>query len=214
MAFVKTSLCIALHRQTIRWNTTANRRTRILNHIVRARVCWGLMLELSRREWAGTLLAGALLQPSDLKAAGAPMTYAVIGAGVFGAWTAYHLRRAGHDVTLLDQYGPASSRASSGGETRIIRASYGPDEVYTRMAMRSLGLWTTFFAETGQPLLHRTGVLWMAKSGNHHVEQSRKTLMNVGVSFHDLTNEELNRRYPQIHVEPGTVAISSRIAVH
>ena len=62
--------------------------------------------------------------------------FAIVGAGVFGSWTAYLLRRAGHDVTLIDQYGPASSRASSGGESRIIRASYGPDENYSRMAVR------------------------------------------------------------------------------
>ena len=165
------------------------------------------MLDLSRRELAGTLLAGALLQKSDMQAAVTPATYAVIGAGVFGAWTAYYLRKAGHQVTLLDQYGPASSRASSGGETRIIRASYGPDEVYTRMAMRSLGLWSAFFAEIGQPLLHRTGVLWMAKSDNQYVDQSRKTLAKVGVRFQDITSDELKRRYPQIHVEPGTIAI-------
>src|SRR5436309_16116340 len=98
-------------------------------------------MNMSRREMAGSLAAGALLQ-----AAAKPATYAVIGAGVFGAWTAYHLRRAGHNVTLLDQYGPASSRASSGGESRIIRAAYGPDEVYTRMAARSMALWSGFFA--------------------------------------------------------------------
>ena len=66
---------------------------------------------------------------------------AVVGAGVFGAWSAYHLRRAGQDVILLDAYGPANSRASSGGESRIIRMGYGPDELYTRWAVRSLSLW-------------------------------------------------------------------------
>jgi glycine/D-amino acid oxidase-like deaminating enzyme len=59
---------------------------------------------------------------------------AVIGAGVFGAWTAYRLRESGQSVALLDGYGPANSRASSGGESRIIRMGYGADEVYTRRA--------------------------------------------------------------------------------
>ena len=39
----------------------------------------------------------------------------VVGAGVFGAWTAWHLLRAGQRVLLVDKYGPASARASSGG---------------------------------------------------------------------------------------------------
>ena len=56
---------------------------------------------------------------------------AVVGAGVFGAWTAYQLKRAGAEVLLVDAYGPGNSRASSGGESRIIRMGYGPDEIYT-----------------------------------------------------------------------------------
>src|SRR5689334_16360892 len=62
---------------------------------------------------------------------------AVIGAGVFGVWTAYALNRAGKSVLLLDAYGPGNSRASSGGESRIMRLGYGPDEIYTRSAQRS-----------------------------------------------------------------------------
>ena len=60
--------------------------------------------------------------------------FAVIGAGVFGAWTARQLRRSGASVILMDAYGPANSRASSGGETRVIRMGYGPDDLYTRWA--------------------------------------------------------------------------------
>jgi glycine/D-amino acid oxidase-like deaminating enzyme len=62
---------------------------------------------------------------------------AVIGAGVFGAWTAHHLRQAGQQVVLLDAYGAANSRASSGGESRIIRMGYGADEIYTRSGYNS-----------------------------------------------------------------------------
>ena len=57
---------------------------------------------------------------------------AVIGAGVFGSWTAYCLQKSGARVLLLDAYGPANARASSGGESRIIRMGYGADEIYTR----------------------------------------------------------------------------------
>ena len=41
---------------------------------------------------------------------------AVVGAGAFGAWTALNLQQSGAQVTLIDQYGPANSRATSGGE--------------------------------------------------------------------------------------------------
>lgn len=142
-----------------------------------------------------------------MPAAGESFDYAVIGAGVFGAWIAYSLRRRGHEVLLIDQYGPANSRASSGGESRIIRAAYGPDEVYTRMAARSLHLWTAFFARTGVNLLHRIGVLWLLKPNDARLEQSREVLRKVGVQFQDLSPADLQRSYPQMHVEPDTVAI-------
>ena len=60
----------------------------------------------------------------------------VVGAGVFGAWTAHHLRAAGAQVTLIDQYGPANPRASSGDHSRILRCGYGADEIYSRFARR------------------------------------------------------------------------------
>lgn len=172
---------------------------------------------MSRREMAQSLAAAAAIPAVTAS----PQTYAVIGAGTFGAWTAYHLRRAGHKVVLLDEYGPANSRASSGGESRIIRASYGKDEVYTRMAIRSLALWDAFFARTGHNLLHRTGVLWMAKQDNAYANESRDTLRKLGVEYQDLSPAELKTRYPQIHVdadvnaifEPNSGALMARQAV-
>src|SRR4051794_40872913 len=116
---------------------------------------------MSRRTFGQSLTAGALAASNEK-----PRSYVIVGAGVFGTWTAYHLLSAGHKVTLLDQYGAANSRASSGGESRIIRCAYGPDEIYTRMAKRSLTLWSDFFRETDCSFLHRTGVLWMSKPGN------------------------------------------------
>src|SRR5689334_22351790 len=94
----------------------------------------------------------------------------VIGAGVFGSWSAWHLGRAGKSVLLVDAWGPAHSRASSGGESRAIRAGYGADEIYTRMAMRSLELWKDLFQTTGKPLFHHTGVLWLAREGDAYSE--------------------------------------------
>src|ERR1700731_4982119 len=88
---------------------------------------------------------------------------AVIGAGVFGAWTAWHLARRGKRVLLADAYGPGNARASSAGESRIIRMGYGADELYTRWSVRSLVQWKELFAETmgTTPLFHQTGVLWL-----------------------------------------------------
>jgi sarcosine oxidase len=126
---------------------------------------------------------------------------AVIGAGVFGAWTAWHLARRGRRVLLVDAYGPGNARASSAGESRIIRMGYGADELYTRWSQRSLVQWKEFFAATRQALFHETGVLWLAGKRDARVEQTVETLRRCGVPFQELSRAELERRYPQIGLD-------------
>ena len=128
---------------------------------------------------------------------------AVIGAGVFGAWIAYQLNRAGAAVLLLDAYGPGNSRASSGGESRIMRLGYGPDEIYTRSAQSSLQLWQEFFAdfETPAPLFHRTGVLFLARAGDAYCEATLTNLQAVGARCERLTQKELSARFPQLNFD-------------
>src|SRR5467141_877522 len=130
-----------------------------------------------------------------------PYDVAVVGAGVFGAWTAYQLRRSGKRVVLIDAYGPGNSRSSSGDESRIIRMGYGADEIYARSALRSLQLWRELFARVDQPLFHQTGVLWLAHEDDPYPLKTAETLANVGIPFEKLTTAEVSRRYPQIGLD-------------
>ncbi len=131
------------------------------------------------------------------------MTYdaVVIGAGVFGAWTAYQLRLAGASVLLLDAYGPGNSRASSGGESRIIRLGYGPDEIYSRSSQRSFGLWQQLFEKTDN-LFRKTGVLWLARAQDPYCEATLAILQRLNANFEKLGHDELARRFPQLDVGP------------
>src|SRR5579864_3160525 len=126
---------------------------------------------------------------------------AVIGAGVFGAWTAWHLARRGKRVLLADAYGPGNARASSAGESRIIRTGYGADELYTRWSVRSLALWKEFFAASGLRLFHETGVLWLAGKDDSRVRQAAEVLGRCGVAFEELSRVQLDKRYPQIGLD-------------
>ena len=124
----------------------------------------------------------------------------VIGAGAFGSWTAHHLRQTGRSVALLDQYGPANSRASSGDESRILRAGYGADEIYTRWAMRSRELWIELFQAAGQPeLFQPTGALWTPTPSDPRGPATRAAFEKCGVEFEDVSMQELEYRFPQFH---------------
>jgi sarcosine oxidase len=124
---------------------------------------------------------------------------AVIGAGAFGGWTALHLLERRVKVTLLDAWGPGNSRASSGGETRILRATYGPDQPYTELAGRALKLWLKYERRWKRRFLHRVGVLWMASSNDDAFEHgSLKPLRQAGIEFQELSARELKKRWPQV----------------
>lgn len=147
---------------------------------------------------------------------------AVIGAGVFGAWTASHLHRAGQSVVLLDAWGAGHSRASSGGESRVIRMGYGADAIYTRMALRSLALWQDLAERTGQVLFHRTGVLWMAREDDPYSSATRINLEAAGVPMEIVCGPELVTRFPQMRIadsgaygilEPKSGALMARRGV-
>jgi sarcosine oxidase len=125
----------------------------------------------------------------------------VVGAGVFGAWAALHLALRKKRVLLVDAYGPANARASSAGESRIIRMGYGEDELYTRWSQRSLAQWNEFFAGTGHSLFHETGVLWLGSQGDARVRQSAEVLSRCGVAFEELDRATLERRYPQMNFD-------------
>lgn len=127
---------------------------------------------------------------------------AVIGAGAFGGWTALHLLEHGARVTLLDAWGPGNSRASSGGETRVMRGTYGPDQPYTEMAARALKLWAKYEKRWKRQFLHRTGVLWMASGLDDAFESgSVRALRAAKIRFEELSTLHMRKRWPQINFE-------------
>ena len=145
----------------------------------------------------------------------------VIGGGAFGVWTALTLREMGHQVTLLDAYGPGSSRATSGDETRQIRVGYGDREGYARMAHRAMDAWTAREAEFGVPLLVRTGRLEIAPTWTPALRATQAMLARFGVATEAFTVDELRRRYPQMGfdgigvglLEPGAGVVRAKQAI-
>jgi len=132
----------------------------------------------------------------------------VVGAGVFGAWTAHHLGRSGRSVALLDAYGAGNSRSSSGGESRVLRMNYREQEIYTRWSLNSLRQWIELFEQVNRPeLFQKTGVLWTPAADDPNTAGTLQTLERCGVVFETLSQPELTRRFPQIRYTSERVGV-------
>jgi len=140
------------------------------------------------------------------------MRVVVVGAGVFGTWTAFHLHQRGAKVTLVDAYGAANSRSSSGDETRIVRCGYGPDEIYSELARRSLEQWRGLNdrLQLQEPLWHPAGVLWMAAGADPYTSDTRDTLKRLGMPLELFSSADLRSRFPQFNTAGIDVALFER----
>lgn len=167
---------------------------------------------------ASALAAPALVRARSL---GSKPRTVVIGAGVFGSWTAEHLRRGGGRVLLLDAWSPAHARSSSGGESRMTRAAYGKDAIYTAFATDSLAEWSRLSSKSELPLFHQTGVLFFFPKIDPYVTDSIAVHRKLGLPTKILDAQEMRRRFPQIDFsgvevglyEPGFGALMARRAV-
>jgi glycine/D-amino acid oxidase-like deaminating enzyme len=177
------------------------------------------MRRFSRRRFLETAAAGVVAARTARAQSSSDVV--VIGAGAFGGWTALHLREMGHEVTLLDAYGPGNARASSGGETRQIRVGYGDRESYSRWVLKAFGKWKEREEEFGEKLLVPTGRLQLAPSWTEGLRATQKVFDKLGVAQETISHDELQKRYPQMraegvelaHYEPGAGVLRARYAM-
>ena len=177
---------------------------------------------LTRRQVVGGLGAGALA-PSLVRSRsiGSAGRAVVVGAGVFGAWTARALMDEGLHVTLVDKHGPANARSSSAGETRMTRAGYGADQIYARMALESLEDWQALSDRAALPLFHPHGVLFFFDEEVDYFKDTLRVHREMGLPTETLTSQEMAARYPMIDFdgvavgmfEPAFGAIMARRSV-
>lgn len=143
-----------------------------------------------------------------------PADAIVVGAGAFGAWTALHLQRAGVQTLLVDQHGPGNSRATSGGETRGVRTSYGDrihGPVWTRWADESVRRWKAWDEEVGgrdgAPLFYTTGDLILREEMSPYLRRTTDQWDQLGIEYAWLDMDEVRRQWPHINTEEMSLAL-------
>lgn len=131
----------------------------------------------------------------------------VVGAGTMGAWTAWHARRAGLTVHLVDAFGAGHPRATSGDESRILRAAHGADRLYPSWARRARAQWLELGDAVGERLFVETGVLWFGRRPDGFEAASAGTLRDLGIAVEQLSGPEVRRRWPQIALGDDEFAV-------
>lgn len=163
-----------------------------------------------RRVLAGlataTALSGVSLAAAKPRSSGRP-DFIVIGAGVFGAWVAWTLQRRGYKVLLLDAWGAAHSRASSGGETRLIRTEYAGDPLYTRWAWESLGAWQALSTRHENPIFHPVGALYIYPQDSANIDASIALQRSLGIPIEKIAAPDMARRWPQVNFDGIAVGV-------
>lgn len=157
---------------------------------------------LDRRDFLTTAATTTLLASTADAGAAKPkagsLDVIVVGAGVFGVWTAWRLQQGGAKVLLVDAWGPGHSRSTSGGETRLIRTEYRGNPLYTRWAWESLADWKALGARHELPIFLETGALYIFPEEDPIVDRSIALQKSLGVPIEKLPPAELARRWPQI----------------
>jgi glycine/D-amino acid oxidase-like deaminating enzyme len=108
------------------------------------------------------------------------MSYLIVGAGVFGVSTAYHILRKypQASVTLVDRdaYDAESRVAASWDWNKVVRADYD-DFVYCQLALEAQDIFKS--DPLWKPYFKQTGVYWICRSDyaqnviNHHNQLGR-----------------------------------------
>ncbi len=138
----------------------------------------------------------------------------VIGAGVFGMWTALYLQRLGASVQVVDLYGPGNSRATSGGETRGVRTSYGdrPHGIqWARWANEAIKRWKQWDEENAgggvAPFFYTTGDLILRAEPQPYLDRTKALWDELGIEYEEPSMDVVAREFPQIRSDDMTVAL-------
>ena len=126
----------------------------------------------------------------------------IIGAGVIGCSTAYHLAQIGiPDVAVveMDQVGSGSS----GKSASMLSLQYCEDELTIQMTKYSYDKYMQFEEEMGVPIDFKK-IGWISIASEKRMElllRNARLLNSHGITTEILERDEIKRRYPEINTE-------------
>jgi len=123
----------------------------------------------------------------------------VVGAGIFGVSSALSLRQKGHRVTIVEPGPIPHPLAESTDISKVVRADYGADAVYTALMEKSLAAFRQYNQRYSRPLFHETGVMFVSQNpmspGSFEYE-CFSLLTRRGHALQRLDSAAIRQRFP------------------
>ena len=129
----------------------------------------------------------------------------VVGVGSMGAAACYHLAKRGARVLGIDSQSVPNTNSSYNGDTRVIRLSYQEHPDYVPLLRDAYQLWEEIEQDTGEKLLHKTGVLYMGFPDGEAISGVKLASKTHNLPCFTLTHDELARQFPQFTLSAGMV---------
>jgi monomeric sarcosine oxidase len=119
----------------------------------------------------------------------------VVGGGIIGTSSAFHLSRRGHKVLVMDQVDIPNPQGSSDDHARVFRFTHGKDSFYTGLAAKTAPLWKSLQQETRAELFVQHGMLELVTDAGKYETESMKVLQDLKVSCEKIKPKEICERY-------------------
>ncbi len=135
------------------------------------------------------------------------VTIAVIGLGGMGSAALYHVTRRGASAIGIEQFGPANTKGSSHGRSRIIRQAYYEDDRYVPLLQRAYELWDELDRDAVESLWTLCGGVAIGDPQADLIAGNLRAARRYNISHEVLTPDESLRRFPELRVRENEIAV-------
>ena len=126
--------------------------------------------------------------------------FAVVGGGLVGLATAWHIARMGGQVVVLESQSPGHGGGSSHGRARMTRSTYGSRLYVELVAEAHARDWPELSEAAGEPLIRWVDAVFFGPHGGLFRTFEEATL-STGVSgLESLSVDAARERFPQLSV--------------